>query len=62
MSKGLHFLLLCSSLSALAYGNWQRIPGGLTHITASVNYLWGVNRAHHIFKSIRVLATDPGCM
>ena len=29
--------------------SWFPLPGSLIHITASMNYLWGVNRAYQIF-------------
>ena len=35
------------------YGDWENIPGGLTHVTASVNYLWGVNSADQIWRCAR---------
>ena len=31
--------------------DWKQIPGKLIHVSASGNgYIWGVNRANHIFK------------
>ena len=46
-------LFLCSTVTAYAYGEWENIPGGLTHVTASVNYLWGVNSADQIWRCTR---------
>ena len=47
MYKGTYFLLFCSTI--VAYD----IPGGLTHVTASVIYLWGVNSADQIWRCAR---------
>ena len=53
MPKGLYFLLFYCSVMAYVYGDWENIPGGLIHVTASVNYLWGVNSADQIYKCAR---------
>ena len=37
----------------MVYGDWARINGALTHVTASVNYLWGVNSADQIWRCER---------
>lgn len=34
-----------------ASSNWQRVPGGLTHVSASgYGYIWGVNKIGAIYK------------
>ena len=34
---------------SLVQDQWTQVPGGLKHVTASVNYIWGVNNNNHIF-------------
>ena len=46
-------LLLLSAVLSPALGQWQRINGGLKHVTASVNYVWGVNSANSIYKCMK---------
>ena len=43
-------LALLSVLLTPALGTWQRVSGGLKHVTTSVNYVWGVNSANQIFR------------
>ena len=52
------FLLICnftifSTTINASYSDWRGIPGGLKHVTASVNYLWGVNIHNSIFMCAR---------
>ena len=37
----------------LTTAEWERVPVSLTHVSASLNYLWGVNAAGQIFKCER---------
>ena len=37
--------------------NWVQIPGGLKHISGSVNYVWGVNSADEI--SVYIMCPNP---
>ena len=46
-------LLLGLSLSEGHMEGWEQIPGGLKHVTASVNYVWGVNLNDDIFRCSR---------
>ena len=46
-------LLLLSAVLSPAIGQWQQINGGLKHVTASVNYVWGVNSADRIYKCVK---------
>ena len=45
----LMFLLATGALGS----EWIKIPGSLKHITASINYLWGVNSNDDIFMCAR---------
>ena len=46
--------VFCSIAIISVHGwHWERIPGGLIHISANPRFLWGVNRHHHIFKCAR---------
>ena len=61
MALGLPVLLACVSLLAKSSWaeeaqvtgtcnpSWTPLPGSLIHISASMNYIWGVNNANHIF-------------
>ncbi len=40
-------------LAAPTAAQWQQIPGALKHVTASTNYLWGVNSGEYIFMCSR---------
>ena len=42
--------LLVSALFSPSLGLWQQIPGRLKHVTASVNYVWGVDTADKIYR------------
>ena len=42
-------LVLVASIATLADAEWEQIPFGLTHVSASLNHLWGVNNANQIF-------------
>ena len=46
-------LLLLSAVLGPALGQWQQINGRLKHVSASVNYVWGVNSANSIFKCVK---------
>ena len=46
-------LLLLSVVLSPAFGQWQQINTGLKHVTASVNYVLGVNSAKSIYKCVK---------
>ena len=46
-------LLLLSAVLGPALGIWQLIPGSLKHVTASINYVWGVDNDNNIFKCVQ---------
>ena len=46
-------LLLLSAVLSPALGQWKLIPGKLKHVTASVNYVWGVNSGGSIYKCVQ---------
>ena len=46
-------LLLLSAVLSPALGQWQQINGRLKHVTASINYVWGVNSANKIYKCVQ---------
>ena len=50
--KLLVVLLLCIAVTS-SYAQWRRIPGGINHVSISVNYIWGVNSRHQIFRCPR---------
>ena len=41
--------LLIVALATAAGAQWTQIPGGLTQVSANINYIWGVNSADQIF-------------
>ena len=43
-------LLLLSAVLSPSLGQQQQTPGGLKHVTASVNFLWGVTTGDNIYK------------
>ena len=45
--------VFCSIAIISANGQWEQIPGGLKHVSASVSYLWGTNRHDHIYVCTR---------
>ena len=50
--------LLIAALAATAGAEWTQIPlGGLIHVSANINYLWGVNAANQIFMCPRPCAS-----
>lgn len=49
MTMAIFFVLLISIIASADSQKWKQIPGGLKQITASVNYLWGVNLADMIY-------------
>ena len=54
MKLSANLSLLIAALAATAGAEWIQIPlGGLTHVSANINYLWGVNAANQIFMCPR---------
>ena len=51
--KSLLCVLIIGAALSTVNGDWERINGGLKHVTASVNYLWGVNSADNIYRCSR---------
>ena len=46
-------ILFSYSAVKQSFGPYRQVPGGLIHVTASTNYLWGVNRHHQIYRCSR---------
>lgn len=47
-------LFLCIAIScAYSQSTYRQIPGGLSHVTASTNYLWGVSSNDQIWRCPR---------
>ena len=53
--KNLSFLIVLSASCAFSVHcfDWTQVPGGLTHVSTSINYHWGVNSADQIFRCAR---------
>ena len=46
--------LFIAALAAISGAEWTQIPlGGLIHVSANINYLWGVNAANQTFMCPR---------
>ena len=50
------YILSASCTSGVDCFDWVQIPGGLKHVSTSINYHWGVNTANHIFRCARPCA------
>ena len=53
MSKVINLVLLLIVSISSSSGTFDIIPGGLKHVSGSVNYLWGVNTADNIYRCDR---------
>jgi len=56
MQSAVKLLLLVVALAivAKARDHWTRIPGpALIHISANINYVWGVDKRHEIYMCRR---------
>ena len=53
MQPSVKLPLLVVALAIVAKAQWVHVPGSLIHISANVNYVWGVNRANQILMCQR---------